>query len=107
MHVNEPLLKAIIGSQASQAGKLSTFENNQKAVERKVDKILFYMENDESTGNKGVIFKQKDMSKRISKIENDLENSKIKTKATIATASFIGGLIATAAGFFAKYVILK
>jgi len=107
MHVNEPILREIMKIQATQAGKISNLDNKIGGVEKKVDKILFYIENDDATGTKGVISKQKDMSKRISKIENGIKNDKLKTKTTIATASFIGGLIATVGGFLAKYVLFK
>ena len=66
MHVNEPLLKQIIKTQGSQALKISDFENKIDGVERGVIRILSYIENDETTGTKGVVAKQKDMSKRIS-----------------------------------------
>jgi hypothetical protein len=101
MHVNEPLLNQIIKIQGSQALKISNLDNKIDGVEKGVTKILFYIENDEKTGTKGVVSKQKDMSKRLSFIENELENQKIKDKTQkkilagiVAFSTAIGGLIA-------------
>lgn len=107
MHVNEPLLRQIIKTQGSQALKISHFDNKIDGVEKGVIRILSYIENDNATGTKGVVSKQKDMSKRISKIENDLENAKIKNKTLIGAATFLGAVVTTVLGLIAKFAIFK
>lgn len=107
MHVNEPLLREIIKTQATQAGKISAFDNKLDDVEKGIVRILSYIENDNSTGTKGVISKQKDMSKRISKIENELENTQLKNKTLIGVASFIGAAVMAIIGLIAKFTTFK
>lgn len=105
MHVNEPLLREIIRTQANYAGRVSGLENKLDDVEKGVHRILLYLENDEATGSKGIVAKQKDMSKRISFIENELENTKIKNKTLIGAATFLGAIVTAIAGLIAKFMI--
>jgi len=107
MHVNEPLLREIIKTQGTYAGKLSAFDNKISDVEKGVIRILSYMENDETTGTRGIVAKQKDMSKRISHIENELENAKIKNKTLVGVATFIGAAVTTLVGLVAKFAFFK
>lgn len=106
-HVNEPLLREIIKIQASQAIKISDFENKIGGIEKGVDRILTYIENDNATGSKGIVHKQKDMSNRLSQIENDLENTKIRNKTLIGAATFLGAVVTTIVGLLAKFTIFK
>ena len=104
MHVNEPLLKQIIKQQASQSGKVSDVDNKLSDLEKGVTRILSYLENDDAMGTKGIVHQQKDMSKRISHIENQMENQEIRVKTQIRLAGGIAGALATIGGLVAKYL---
>lgn len=100
MHVNEPLLREIIKTQGILAKKVDVIEDG-------MSRISIYLENDDKTGKKGLIYKQHDMSVRLSNIENDRENEKIKIKTTIKVVSTISALVSTATAFVVKYFFFK
>lgn len=70
-------------------------------LKKKVDRILFYLNNDEDAGQKGLIAEVKGLSSDFADFKNKYERAQAVKKATIGAWATIGGLVA----LFAKWVI--
>lgn len=69
-------------------------DKDVEILKRNVDKILFYLHNDEGTGNKGLIAEVKQLSHDFSEFKNKYDTSQAVKKATVGAWATIGGIIA-------------
>ena len=73
--------------------KVDDIYKNQEEFKVISTKLLFLMENDPSTGRKGVVAQAYDLSQRVDAIEDSRENEKAKQKVWVAVATVVGGLV--------------
>ncbi len=110
MHENAPILQELKREQLNQAGQISTIMNHlddmrkdQILFKEGMARILFLIDNDHGTGQKGIVAKQMDIDGRIDKLEKF--EDEIKQKVGIGV--FIGGVIFSIVSFLAKFFIVK
>ena len=95
---------ADISNIANRLGDLVSFAEDSKAFQMRV---LFLLDNDKATGEKGVISKVADHEKRIDDIEDARSTEKAKQKVYIGVATFVGGFIMSIASFAWKLIFGK
>lgn len=80
---------------------------NQDTLEKKVDKILGYLHNDEGTGTKGLVADFADHKKKFNEFVTKYENEQSIKKRDHFWISGIFGAVGTAVTFIGKYLLDK
>lgn len=71
--------------------KISELEHAGKERDKKLDKILFHLENDETTGTKGLVFTAKETRNRLEQHLTDYEtDKKVQQAKTVKYSSILG-----------------
>jgi hypothetical protein len=76
-----------------------------KDLEKKVDKILAYLHNDEGTGTKGLVADFKDHKEKFNKFLVEYHTQQEVKKARVSTWGAIGGAAVSALTLFIKWLI--
>lgn len=92
---------------AQNAANISLMMNAMEDQRNDTKKILSYLENDPTTGRKGLFAVQQDHELRLEKIEDERESEKTKQKIYVGIATFIGGLIMSLGSFLFKLIFGK
>lgn len=80
-------------------------DKDVEILKRSVDKILFYLHNDEGTGNKGLIAEVKQLSHDFNEFKSKYETGQAVKKATIGVWATIGGFVALIARWVGTILI--
>ena len=75
-------------------------DNDVQQLKRSVDKILFYLHNDEGTGNKGLIAEVKQLSLDFNDFKRKYEDTELVKKTRTAVYGGLGAGIV----IFLKYI---
>lgn len=91
--------------------ELTEIRENYTETNKKVDRILSYLENDSSTGRIGIVTEIKDLKSFVkgvnTKLDNFIDNyntQKAVKKGQIAVISALGGFVAIVAEFLIKLI---
>lgn len=107
MSIQDNEIRSMMQDVAQNAANISTIMNVLEDQKAASSKILSYLENDNSTGRKGLFAIQEDHEKRIDQIEEARLQDKTKQKAYIGVATVVGGLIMSLVTFGFKLLFGK
>jgi len=93
MSIGDNEIRGMMQNVTQNASNISIIMNAIEDQKTQTAKILSYLENDASTGRKGLFATQQEHQDRIERIEDERASEKTKQKVYVGVATFIGGLI--------------
>lgn len=80
-------------------------DKDVEVLKRDVQKILFYLHNDNGTGQKGLVAEVAEMKVKLEKIITDQKTAQAVKKATIGAWATIGGVMALLIKWVASFIL--
>lgn len=80
-------------------------DRDVEVLKRDVQKILFYLHNDNGTGQKGLVAEVAEMRLKLEKIISDQKTAQAVKKATIGAWATIGGFMALLIKWVASFIM--
>jgi hypothetical protein len=88
---------------AHEKNRLDGLEEQQRQTDQKINRILYYLEDDPLTNTKGLVSRQQETN---DKLDGILEREKVyKAKATVW--GMVGAALFSGALWFVKFIITK
>ena len=100
MQVTREEYKLMAREVAQNAANISIILNQSQ-------KILSYIENDESTGRRGLFAMQQEHEKRLDQMDLEKTQEKTKQKIYVGIATFVGGLVMSLGTLLFKLIFGK
>lgn len=102
-NVNTPLIQKLLEKQLEHSLMISDLKNQLSDTNNTVKKILTYIENDHSTGQKGIVARVLDIEKTV----DDHERFKNNLDGKMWGLALIGGIIASILSFVVTKILDK
>lgn len=80
-------------------------DKDVEILKRSVDKILFYLHNDEGTGNKGLIAEVKQLSSDFNDFKRKYEDTELVKKTRTAVYGGIGASIVISLKYVISFIV--
>lgn len=77
--------------------EIEKLNSKYESLDKKVDKILFYLENDNKTNKKGLV-------QQVTELKTDIDEIKTKERVKIGKVGVISSILGAIGGFLIKYI---
>lgn len=80
-------------------------DKDVEVLKKKMDQVLFYLHNDEGTGQKGLVAEVKELKVKVDSFITNYDKAQAIKKATIGAWATIGGVVALASKWVGTMII--